>query len=60
MDVNSEQKDHNGCYYYNTLVDFLCIIHRDGGHYLDKHGMDKSIKDARKIILPLLQDKDNE
>ena len=32
-----------------TLEDFLCIIHRDGGHYIEKHGLKKATEDALEI-----------
>lgn len=28
------------------LVNLLCRIHRDGGHYIAKHGIDKAVIDA--------------
>jgi len=28
------------------LVNLLCRIHRDGGHYITKHGIDKAVIDA--------------
>jgi len=34
-----------------SLGNLLCLIHRDGGHYIAKHGWDKAIKDAETVIL---------
>jgi len=31
------------------LLDLLAIIHRDGGHYTEKHGIEKSAKDAMQL-----------
>ena len=31
----------------------LALIHRDGGHYITKHGHEKASKDAIKIVLGL-------
>ncbi len=28
------------------LLDLLVTIHRDGGHYVEEHGLDKAIQDA--------------
>ncbi|HNC91781.1 MAG TPA: hypothetical protein PL000_22885 [Anaerolineales bacterium] len=28
------------------LLNLLCRIHRDGGHYIAKHGLDKAVEDA--------------
>ena len=38
----------------------LAIIHRDGGHYITKHGHEKASKDAIKIVLDLRKDSDHE
>jgi hypothetical protein len=32
-----------------TLENILCIIHRDGGHYIDKHGIQKAFDEALEI-----------
>jgi hypothetical protein len=37
------------------LSGLLCIIHRDGGHYIDKHGLDKALADAHLIWDELIQ-----
>ena len=29
-----------------TLEDLLCIIHRDGGHYIAEYGIEKAYDDA--------------
>ena len=36
--------------YKKELMDLLCIIHGDGGHYTDQHGEEKAIWDARLRI----------
>jgi len=37
------------CYYKSHLFNLLAILHGDGGHYIDKHGVDKAVKDGKKI-----------
>jgi hypothetical protein len=32
-----------------TLENLLCIIHRDGGHYIAKHGLQKAFDDALEL-----------
>jgi len=39
--------------YKHPLFELLAIMHRDGGHYVDKHGVDKAVKDAMKIYYDL-------
>jgi len=36
--------------YKHLLQNLLAVIHRDGGHYTDKHGIEKSVEDAIAII----------
>ena len=36
------------------LLDLLAIIHRDGGHYTDEHGIDKAINDAKDKVWAML------
>ncbi len=36
-------------YYKNHLFNLLAVMHRDGGHYIDEHGVDKAVKDAHKV-----------
>jgi len=33
-----------------TINDLLAIIHRDGGHYVEEHGMQAAIDEACRII----------
>ena len=33
----------------SKLEDLLCIIHRDGGHYITEHGLQKAFEDALEI-----------
>lgn len=42
------------CYYKNPLLNILAVVHRDGGHYIDEHGLEKSVKKAMKIISKLV------
>lgn len=32
------------------LKNLLAVIHRDGGHYTEEHGIEKSIKEARNKV----------
>ena len=34
-------------FYQKSLEDLLCIIHRDGGHYIGEHGIEKAVMDAK-------------
>ena len=36
------------------LLDLLAIIHRDGGHYIAEHGVDKAINDAKDKVWTML------
>jgi hypothetical protein len=31
------------------LLNLLAVIHRDGGHYTEEHGLEKSVKDAMQL-----------
>ncbi|RLI58902.1 MAG: D-glycero-beta-D-manno-heptose 1-phosphate adenylyltransferase [Candidatus Asgardarchaeum californiense] len=39
--------------YKRFLFNLLAIMHRDGGHYVDEHGVDKAVKDAMKVYYDL-------
>ena len=41
------------------LGNLLAIIHRDGGHYIGKHGVDKAVKDAKVILGRLMSLEDD-
>lgn len=41
------------------LGNLLAIIHRDGGHYMSKHGVDKAMKDAEVILGRLMSLEDD-
>ena len=41
------------------LGNLLAIIHRDGGHYIGKHGIDKAVKDAEAILSRLMSMEDD-
>ena len=34
----------------DLLINLLAVIHRDGGHYTAKHGINKSVADAMTIV----------
>ena len=36
--------------YEHLLNELLAIIHRDGGHYVQEHGIEKAVEDAINII----------
>lgn len=40
------------------LMNLLARIHRDGGHYTESNGVDKSARDADKIIAALFAERD--
>ncbi len=33
----------------SLLKDLLAVIHRDGGHYTERHGLAKSVQDAMAL-----------
>jgi len=37
--------------YKRLLLNLLAIIHRDGGDYTGKHGIEKSVNDAMQIVV---------
>ena len=43
------QIDHIGGEDERNIRDLLCIIHRDGGHYISEHGIQKAFDDALEI-----------
>lgn len=48
------QRDaHRGGNSYDAsmLRELLCVIHRDGGHYVEKHGIEKAVADAAGLVL---------
>ena len=36
------------------LLNILAVVHRDGGHYVETHGIEKSVADAMEIISDLV------
>lgn len=42
----------------SKLANLLCRIHRDGGHYLQMHGLEKAWSDADEIVSDLLHQRD--
>ncbi len=45
----------NSCYYEKQLLKLLSRIHKDGGQYIKKYGIEKAVNDADIIISALLQ-----
>lgn len=43
---------------YRLVRELLPIVHGDGGHYTEKHGLTKSVEDAIKIVMKLRQEKE--
>lgn len=35
----------------NTINDLLAIIHRDGGHYQEEHGLEEALRRAAEIVV---------
>ena len=35
----------------HLLKELLAVIHRDGGHYVSKHGFDKAVSDAIDLVI---------
>lgn len=36
---------------YLTLLTLLCLIHRDGGHYVDEHGLSAGLNEAIRMVI---------
>lgn len=49
----AERNAHYGgnSYEASMLRNLLARIHRDGGHYLDQHGLDKALEDADALVV---------
>lgn len=47
--MEKETKTYDIEYYKRQLFNLLAVLHRDGGQYIDKYGIDKSVKDAMKL-----------
>lgn len=41
-----------------AVNDLLARIHRDGGHYVSQHGIDKAIADAEERVVALMAERD--
>lgn len=41
---------------HDCMGELLAVIHGDGGHYLQEHGMEKACKDAEKVVTNLRMD----
>lgn len=50
LNISPESGYCDVCYYKHKLFSLLAVIHRDGGHYIEKHGLDESVDDAIDII----------
>jgi hypothetical protein len=37
----------------DLLQNLLAVIHRDGGHYVTEHGIEKAAEDAEKIVVSM-------
>lgn len=50
--LEQERDEWIGCHarLHRGAGDLLAIIHRDGGHYIQQHGMDKALADAEQRI----------
>lgn len=44
-------EDGYGLYMEEVLKDLLCVIHRDGGHYLEQYRLDKTYDDGIDKVL---------
>lgn len=53
MIINKEEYND---YIEESLINLLCYIHRDGGQYISKHGLQKAIDDAREKVCFLLHE----
>ena len=42
----------------SVLLNLLAVIHGDGGHYVARHGLEKAVDDAKKVINKLKQIED--
>jgi hypothetical protein len=42
----SEKVESGDMDYQQALINLLCRIHRDGGHYIEDHGLQKALDDA--------------
>lgn len=49
MKVNLSKSDKP-----RSVSELLCIIHGDGGHYIEEHGFDKAYDDAEEKVSILL------
>lgn len=52
LTIIAEKDELLAAMFKNTklLRDMLAVVHRDGGHYTEKYGIEKSAEDALKII----------
>jgi len=46
--------NEKGDFYTQDLKNLLAVIHRDGGHYTEKHGIKKSVEDAMLMVSTFL------
>lgn len=44
--------------YKQLLIDLLCVVHRDGGHYIAEHGLQRAYDDGIEVVLTYYHYKD--
>ena len=49
----AEANEEHNKYMEKNLIDLLCLIHEDGGHYIIEHGIEKAVKDGIKKVRDL-------
>lgn len=59
VDANRWQERHENCQRPSepvprSVFDLLAVIHRDGGHYREAHGLDKAARDATLRYIDIL------
>jgi len=58
INIDPARKVCDVCFYKLKLIDLLAIIHRDGGHFVEKEGIEKAFKKACKTHLNLRSKKE--
>jgi hypothetical protein len=55
VEVPVARDAHRGgsSYEASMLRNLLAVIHRDGGHYVEAHGLDKALEDAETVYYEL-------
>ena len=52
-----KEKAATATYYKNLLLNYLAVVHRDGGQHTEKVGVGQSVKDAIEIFYKHLDDR---